>query len=67
MKRERARLAKGEITQEQFSGLQSYYAKWGGTKIDPTTGTYSSVPIMDLATFVDAGKLFEDVYIKEIK
>jgi hypothetical protein len=64
LKRERERLAKGEITQTQFQVLQNHYNKFGGTKLDPTTGTYSQAPITDLAQYIDDSKIFEETLAK---
>lgn len=59
LKRERERLAKGEIDQIQFQALTDHYKNFTGTQLDPTTGTYSQVPVEDLAKFVDDSALVD--------
>lgn len=64
LKRERERLAKGEINQAQLALLQNHYQTFEGTKLDPTTGTYKQAPVTDLAQYVDDSKIFEEVLTK---
>jgi len=64
LKRERERLAKGEVTQQQISGLEGFYQKQGPTKLDPATGIYSQIRPLDLAKYQDFHKEFEDVLAK---
>lgn len=64
LKRERERLAKGEINQAQLALLQNQYQSFEGTKLDPTTGTYKQAPVTDLAQYIDDSKIFEEALAK---
>lgn len=64
LKTERARLAKGEITADQFSLLQNYYQTSPATTLDKNTGVYSQLNPLALNKYADPNKIFEDTYSK---
>lgn len=64
LKRERERLAKGEVTADQLDLLQSYYYKQNPTTFDKTTQSYSSINPLDLAKYVDEAKAAEEIISK---
>lgn len=66
LKRERERLAKGEITQQQLASLDSYYKRQGPTQLNPETGTYNQVNSVDLAKYYAVDKEFDE-YMKGVK
>jgi hypothetical protein len=66
LKRERERLAKGEITQQQLASLNNYYNRQGPTQLNPETGTYNQVNSVDLAKYYAVDKEFDE-YMKGVK
>lgn len=61
---EKARLAKGEITQTQFEDLQGYYKKAPKTMLDPSSNTYSQLNPIALAKYVDHSKIYKETLDK---
>ena len=65
-KREKERLAKGEVNEQQLRGLRNYYESQGPTTLDKSTGVYSQLRTQDLAKYYDVHKEFEEL-MKGIK
>ncbi len=61
LKRERERLAKGEVTSDQVQLLQEFYRNSPANTFDPNTGTYNQIQTIDLAKYVDRNKIAEEV------
>lgn len=66
LKRERARLAKGEIDQTQMALLNKYYEGLPATSFDPATKQYSQVAVEDLPSTYDVYKNFSE-YASKVK
>lgn len=64
LKEEKARLAKGEITQDQFNNLQNYYRTAPKTQLDPSSNTYSTLGQIALAKYVDHSKIYKETLDK---
>lgn len=61
LKRERERLAKGEIQQQQLAALERFYNQQGPTQLNSETGVYSQAKTLDLAKYYDLNKEFTEV------
>lgn len=64
LKRERERLAKGEVTSDQVNLLQEYYYGQAPTTFNKETQGYSTINQLDLAKYVDEGKIAEEILTK---
>jgi len=65
LKNERDRLAKGEITQQQFEALKNHIdTTYKGVAADPVTGAYNPTQIEPLATYVDSNKIVSEALDK---
>lgn len=64
IERERERLKKGEVVQEQIGMLQNYFNRTytGIGEKDKVTGNYNMLNLPDLAKYVDSSKLIEEAY-----
>lgn len=63
LKRERERLAKGEVDASQVALLENYYQKQK-TNFNPLTKAYSGISPIDLPKTVDINKNFEEYFAK---